>query len=125
MLNKQEIFDRITKHLLTQNKKAQWGDSDNFGHKVCQYKTKDNLKCAIGCLIEDSILNTGLQGTVYSLEVQAALCKSLMIEKLENSEVDFLRTLQKIHDVDHESTWEEQLKQFASRNNLTFGVTNG
>lgn len=42
---KQKIFDKVVKHLFKQKECAINGN-------VCEYKTADGLKCAVGCLIQ-------------------------------------------------------------------------
>ncbi len=44
-MTKQEIFDKVATHLLTQNEKA----LNSVGG--CVYRTDKGLKCAVGCLI--------------------------------------------------------------------------
>jgi hypothetical protein len=48
-MTKQEIFDKVAAHLLTQRKRCvnQTGD--------CVYRSDDGLKCAAGCLIPDDV----------------------------------------------------------------------
>ncbi len=49
-LTQQKIFNKVAKHLLTQNKKA-------YQDGGCVMKTKSGLMCAVGCLIPDSMWN--------------------------------------------------------------------
>ena len=45
-MKKQEVFNKVAAHLLAQGKPALKGED-------CVYRSKDGLKCAIGCLIPD------------------------------------------------------------------------
>lgn len=57
MLNKQQLFDKVVRHLLTQKKKA-------YEDGRCQYLTSDGLKCAIGCVMET---HKDFRGSLYAL----------------------------------------------------------
>jgi len=58
MGDRQKIFDTVAAHLLKQNKKSV--GADNLGH-VCQYRSSDGLKWAIGCLITDEAYYPNLE----------------------------------------------------------------
>lgn len=54
-MTNQEIFDKVTLHLLTQNEKSIGVDG------TCKYRQND-LKCAVGCLIEDEDYTEKMEG---------------------------------------------------------------
>lgn len=47
-LDKQQVFDQIAEHLLSQSKKAR-----NPSTTICEYQSSDGCQCAVGCLIPD------------------------------------------------------------------------
>lgn len=114
-MNKQEVFTKVKNHLLKQGEKAVVG-KDNIN---CKYRTKDGLKCAIGCLIPDKNYNPIIEGdNIYS----SAVVKSLPFEVSNSSEIgfDFLEELQHIHDSNDVDKWEDKLKELAVRRGLRY-----
>ena len=101
----QEIFDKVAKHLLTQNKKA----ANEKGQ--CKYRFND-LKCAAGCLIPDSDYDKKYEDkTVYSFSYFENAGYS-------DDEICFIRDLQIIHDKDPVSSWKSHLIDIAKQNKL-------
>jgi len=120
----QEIFDKVTTHLLTQNKQSKEG-------KVCLYRGPNGTMCAVGCLIKDEFYYDGLEQKLSTdIDVHAALEKS-GIEVTAEVET-FLRNLQRLHDgnaVKISATkyrkfltieWAEGLQYIATEFNLKF-----
>lgn len=110
----QEIFDKVSNHLLTQNKKSV---DINFSDKskYCRYKF-GNLKCAAGCLIPDIDYHESIEGqsvnkVAYFIESGYTL-----------DERSLIRKLQKIHDSFPESSWKSELKKLGKleRLNINF-----
>lgn len=102
----QEIFDKVAKHLLTQNKKA----ADEKG--LCKYRFHD-LKCAAGCLIPDSDYDKKYENkTVYSFSYFENAGYS-------HEEINLIRDLQIIHDKYPVSSWKDHLFDIAKQNKLT------
>jgi hypothetical protein len=115
MINKQEIFDTVSKHLLTQGRRS----SDESG---CLYRGPDNTKCAIGVLIKDEFLNPD-DNCLPVYQMTDSLSKSLNIpeDELKSPDsLDFLKRLQNIHDAALTASWRFTLKEFAENNGLTF-----
>ena len=109
----QETFNRVAKHLLTQNEKA----VNSQGN--CQYR-QEKLKCAIGCLIPDSEYHT-------YLEDQACTSGSsigILMEKLGYN-IKFLQKLQGIHDYSNPIHWKYKLNSLAYRYNLELSSEGG
>jgi hypothetical protein len=119
----QDIFNRVAKHLLTQNARAvtmrftgATGDSSSI--PVCRYRTPEGLRCAIGCLISDESYSSALEG--HSATDDGVL------EALEASGVPMrglgfsLRDLQDIHDNHQPREWRDLLAKFAEDYGLTF-----
>lgn len=60
----QEIFDTVARHLFTQGERS----FNNILSKLCAYRGKNGMKCAIGCLIPDGRYELSIEGkTVYRL----------------------------------------------------------
>jgi hypothetical protein len=128
MLNEQEIFDKVSTHLLTQMKVA------SNGHNCC-YRVNE-LSCAIGCLILDELYSTriegmGVQDALFVLgrneldnpiytEHRSVLFKRILIHS--GIDVDkhkeLLTELQSIHDEFTPIDWAEQLKLVGQRFHL-------
>jgi len=110
-MNKQEIFDKVATHLLTQMEKS--------GHIVtssCLYRSPNGLKCAIGCLIPDELYDPEFEGkTVIDLPID--LLKTIGIN---DDHVYLLRVLQTVHDCNQPSDWKEELRLIAKINGLEF-----
>lgn len=75
------------------------------------------MMCAIGALIPDEVYKAEFEN-----DDAAGICnRSEQIRNLFTKEVTptFLNTLQIVHDCDPVSNWEESLKKFAEKENLT------
>lgn len=113
----QEIYDKVRKHLLTQNKKA-------LDSGYCRYKTNDDLQCAIGCLIGDSKYKVEMEGkNVVSLVNDYFLWYLLPENLLRVDRYTFLQGLQSIHDTYKCELWESELDKF--RVNWNLNLPNG
>lgn len=130
-MNRQEVFNKVSKHLLTQKVRAiSAGRASSEDSNGCMYKDPSGNKCAVGCLISENLYTPMLEGqSVYSHYLQDALEKSLgcsltrLFDETKTSllcDLRFLVYLQCIHDETRPDLWEPALKQFASRQNLTF-----
>lgn len=100
---KQEVFDYVTNHLLTQNKKSTNG-------AYCAYRGKNGCKCAAGCLIDDNEYISQIEGFSWFRAIEILKCSS--------SHSELIMELQNIHDTFLPQEWENQLKSFASEFNL-------
>lgn len=104
---KQEIFDKVYKHILQQNERAM--DITNR----CMYQTSNGLKYAVGCLIPDSD---------YSPMMEKKSVRR--IDYFHNAgysseEIELLYELQVIHDVYEVHEWKSKLKNCAEKHGLT------
>jgi len=109
---KQEIFDFVANHLLTQNEKC----TTIFGH--CKYRVeKDNkvLKCAAGCLIPDEDYNVNFEGANWE-KYPSHISNLPFVKDSENDKL--IRTLQIIHDSYGVFQWEDSLIELARKENL-------
>lgn len=75
---KQEIFNKVSKHLINQGELAV---RDRKKPTICAYRTSDGLMCAVGCLIKDKHCTSGV---LHSSESEDNL--------------NFIGKLQKLHD---------------------------
>ena len=117
-MNKQEIFDKVAIHLLTQNKRSR-----NNLSLACRYRGPNGLKCAIGVLILDDIYHPEVEGgNVLSASTIDYLRRSgisIPLDEDARSEVlCFLLKLQRIHDLAKVELWEEKLRLLAKEYNL-------
>lgn len=124
MYTKQEIFNIVAKHLLTQNEKS----VDEHQNGMCMYRSKDGLKCAIGCLIDDNHYNSYIESvSIMSLTVSESNINANSLKRaLVNSNIainDYatlclMSDLQSIHDRNNIEHWNELLVYTARKFNL-------
>lgn len=124
MINKQEIFDTVSKHLLAQGVKSQKIEIVD-GMELpasCLYRGPNNTKCAIGVLISDKYIpECENNSPVFEAPVKDALALSLGVPYADVAEnIEFFADLQDIHDRELPGNWRFSLKQFAKINGLTF-----
>ena len=124
-MDKQEIFNKVAVHLLTQ--KAQAGRKEGDAPFACLYRAPDGKKCAAGCLITDEAYIPYLeQKTVTSEVVTRALIKSGVFPDLSTRKYrdrrDMLAHLQSIHDGTLVSNWKNALLNIGELNGLYTSV---
>lgn len=122
-VTKQETFNIVAKHLLTQNERAQ-------NYSSCCYLTADGKKCAVGCLIPAGEYSPSFEGLnlnpfvfdprLGSKQQQTNPIRALM-ESLGH-DIGLLRDLQNIHDGYQVDSWPEALTRLAEQNNLDTDV---
>jgi hypothetical protein len=113
MPSKQETFNIVAKHLLTQGKKSvalRHGEDE-----YCMYRGDGGLKCAAGCLISDGDYTTELEGQVVNV---FGLVGGLILRSGHN--VDLVRRLQVVHDKMKVIRWRRELAKLAEEFDLTF-----
>lgn len=126
IINRQKIYNRIRKHLLTQGRKAGYWDcySDDPENKTfeCQYRAYDPeakkvLKCAIGCLIPFRNYDSTMEGTsIGNSKVYTRIPPSLGVKTEDDRR--FLMKLQEIHDNCEPAEWPWNLSAFAKEHGL-------
>ena len=112
-MRKQQLFNTVAKHLLTQNKKA-------IKDGICRYRFR-NLSCAVGCLIPENEYSRKLEGKSMTsfvggfvdADVAAAVKKSKTLTNLIRYHVDLVERLQRIHDSSTPMYWKEDLQKLA------------
>ena len=108
----QAVFDKVVKHLLTQNRLSE-------GKRGCAYRDKDGDMCAVGCLISDKAYDPEIEGhSVFHLRVQETLAKSGV--PTYNKMKFLLADLQYLHDECSISLWKTDLQDLARHHNLTW-----
>jgi len=124
MLNRQEVFDIVSTHLLTQMAVSELDNVTEDGEPIgCAYRGNNGLKCAIGILIKDEFYTPALETkNLYNVFIHGVLLKSgytfSRSETGENSDKNFLMDLQKIHDRTLPHHWQRTLTSFAVKYQL-------
>ncbi len=106
-MNEQEAFEKVTKHLLTQNERAV--ELDREGTEVCRYRTRSGLMCALGCLIPDDEYMSDIEqhGPGYVKKYVLAL---------SDLDTNFMCDIQMIHDNNEPKKWRDRLEEYALNN---------
>ncbi len=113
-LTKQQIFNKVSTHLLKQGKKAVTGGS-------CRYK-HGKLKCSIGCLIPEERYKPQLEGQGLvpdNDDVEYSVMDALkgIIRKTETT-LSLLFDLQEVHDEWLPRSWKGELIHVAKNHRL-------
>lgn len=116
LLTKQEIFDQVARHLLTQNERAISSNGN------CQYHSKDGLKCAVGALIPDNLYNQAFENRKvgYLLAAWKEIMRKIGLDEKEHALL--LYALQGIHDCTEPCVWRGQLERVAQKFELSDSV---
>lgn len=98
MLNAQQIFDKVARHLFTQGRPAK-------SNGLCRYRDDEGRSCAVGCLIPDESYYPGFDDeSVGGTAITAAMGDPKFVQALADGGVDgvehfdLLRSLQNVHD---------------------------
>ena len=86
---------------------------------TCLYRGPNGTKCAAGILISDEVYDPEMENMLISNVVK----EFTGLEHLEK-EVDFLNTLQEIHDDKPVEGWDKELRILAEENQLTIPILN-
>lgn len=115
-MNKQEIYEGVKSHLLTQKEKSQ-AEKVEGDPPMCLYRS-GSLKCAIGALIKDEFYSSYFEGEpVKHPAVISALEESLGVKISDKNKI-FLTDLQEVHDSKLVEEWEYELEKVARYWNL-------
>lgn len=113
----QEIYDVVTKHLLTQNAQCIAGDPYT-NNSICKYR-HEGMMCAVGVLIAEEDYSSKLEGqSVRELLTRFAP----MTETLTPTRINLLTWLQNIHDSYTIDEWKSCLESCAKHFNLNTEV---
>jgi hypothetical protein len=118
-MNYQDIFNKVSTHLLEQNEKAVTVCSVS-GETSCRYKTPEGLKCAVGALIPEGHSAEDAQMNVDDLLVNYPDLATLF--GVSNDDPD---ETYEIHDNNGSWHWNECLEDFAIKHELSSKVCNG
>lgn len=113
----QAIFDQVTTHMLTQMARSEKHITED-GHSAtyCTYRGEDGRKCAVGALIADDEYHPLMDNTgdVYMMNDAGYL------GDIDETRLEFLYSLQHIHDAEHPDLWAAELSNVAKKRGLTF-----
>tara|TARA_R110000751_G_scaffold67034_1_gene136912 strand:- start:1170 stop:1538 length:369 start_codon:yes stop_codon:yes gene_type:complete len=103
MDKRKKIFKKVSKHLLTQNERSTSEDDCYYRHPLV------DLKCAVGCLIDDDSYSVSLEGQqAFEDSVQRAVSDSMGFP-LKYEETRLLMDLQNVHDYYPPRDWAKEL----------------
>lgn len=115
-MTKQELFNKVVTHLLTQKQPARKTGRDNVRPGVkCMYRNADGLKCAVGCLIPDDRYDKNYEGKSADYLVKAG---SFTDVGITTANATLLEDLQYMHDEVHPEFWESRLAELAVKHEL-------
>lgn len=123
-MNNQEIFDKVAKHLLTQNKVSRPEDDRH----ACLYRGHDGLMCAVGCLIPDELYTTDIEyvsmaDVIHETDESAFELKKIFDAiGIHPTSYNLLSTLQLIHDDKPVEDWKYELMNLAKSENLEWNI---
>ena len=114
----QQVFDKVARHLLKQNKKSL---IQSGAGATCAYRGNDGLMCAVGCLIPDDQYNPGMELLpVTSLVLRhgglPVICDVIAPHAY------LLDELQDVHDREEPELWRKGLLAVAAEFELDVGV---
>src|SRR4051812_34996113 len=107
-MTNQEAFDKVVRHLLTQNKGSR-------NTETCLYRGPDGLMCAVGCLIPDDQYTPALDGDGIGAEVSEIIDS---VPALAGLDLDLLTDLQVVHDSSSVEDWRHELLKVANKHDL-------
>ena len=120
-MNKQETYDKVASHLLTQRAKSLHSIGKYESVKGCAYRGDEGRTCAVGCLIADKYYDPFLEEkNIRSHSVQIAL----ELSGVDLNLVNLLAKLQLVHDDCPVEDWETRLRAIADSEGLTFKGVN-
>ena len=109
-MNLQQVFDKVSNHLLTQNRKSM-EDGD------CSYHSSDGTKCAIGCLIPENMYTEEMEGNSVSSSLVNGALHPISVK---GDMHDMLCDLQSVHDNLWPTEWTKALLRLAITYKLFF-----
>lgn len=102
-LSRQEIFDKVAKHLLGQMQKSQLNIGiDGESVTICAYRGRDGLKCAIGVLIPDEKYDPIMEDAAIPLG-------AIGVDPFDVDTIYMLENLQSVHDTCQPEEWKDRL----------------
>jgi hypothetical protein len=105
-MTKQQLFDKVATHLLTQNRKA------TDGKEACLYRGPGGTMCAVGCLMTNAQYEEFGRG----YEGKPVMCFEighLRALGVEDENQGLVKRLQTIHDFSYVDRWRDELRELA------------
>jgi len=101
------VFEFVKQHLINQGQKSV--ENEDIDHNSCRYRGEENLKCAVGCLIEDHFYDPDMERK----EITHDFVKVIVRQSLPNWKPnwDMLQDLQELHDEHEPEEWEFRLEK--------------
>lgn len=121
VMTRQEIFDKVALHLLTQGKRSE----NEYG---CMYRGDEGRMCAAGCLIKEEDYDNDLENKIVSADdVYEALTCSGVFERdiYDQEKVELLLKLQDMHDTRNPDIWAIKLRDAAEKFGISADVVTG
>lgn len=112
---KQEIFDKVAKHLLTQ--KVQCINSETG--KCSYFDPGTKMKCAAGCLIPDRDYSENFEGFPVGYFSNNEITKFFKDSGYSKDEIELISGLQELHDFYEPGIWKKRLKLIAKDHSLS------
>jgi len=125
---RQQVFNRVTDHLLSQQKKSMTVTT-NLPDGQCRYRSDSGLKCAIGALIPDDKYQPDMEGCTAPALIQRFGWEAVGLDG-SNLTLDeqyslrcFLDNLQCVHDLYAVEDWKKELLAVAMKYKLDYPIT--
>ena len=109
-MNLQQVFDKVSNHLLTQNAKS-------VEDGECAYYSSNGTKCAIGCLIPENLYEESMEGNGVSANYVHSALHPISVK---GDMHDMLVDLQIMHDNQEPYLWPNALFNLANCYKLQF-----
>ena len=115
-MNKQQIFDVVSAHLLKQGE-CSIGAVESKHGDVCAYRGASGLRCAIGVLIPDDLYSPEFEGSQL-MDLPWKIKRAVGFNTAAKRTL--LCTLQKVHDNVPSYCWDDALQYVAEDFGLKF-----
>jgi hypothetical protein len=102
-MNTREVFDKVKKHLLKQNKKSAFCG-------MCRLRAPDGTACAVGCLIPDAKYYEALEDEMWKPPFMVLL-RECGVDVLDDRTNAMLHVLQAVHDALDVEQWATRLDE--------------
>lgn len=114
--SKQEIFDTVATHLLTQMERSKFPSEE----QGCLYRGPGKLTCAVGCIIPDSLYTTDMEGYTAEELFRRYPIQFAIVGLSKNEHQELLSDLQTLHDGNEPEQWHTKLLVTAKNHHLNF-----
>ena len=113
----QEVFDRVTAHLLKQNAKSTY--NGNCAYRSHVVDMSNSLSCAAGCLISDEEMKSLIETRGSSINMHS--WRALAVDEvLPDVHLCLIGKLQRVHDCWCPEDWKCKLEDVARERGLAF-----